>query len=103
MVEYCLYESDLEAPDGEGWYTNGNWIDSVDRVRNTISQRSLIKNVKQLLKRNNCSSGCYNVDIIRGPKSIVQDCDFYECCVGYANVFYIYGQNKLIVKKMEIK
>ena len=89
MVEYCLYESDLKAPDGEGWYTNGNWIDSVD--------------VKQLLKQNNCPSGCYNVDIIRGPKSSVQDCWFYEYCVGYANVFYICEQNKLIVKKIEIK
>lgn len=103
MVEYCLYESDLKAPDGEGWYTNGNWIDSVDRVRNTISQRSLVQNVKQLLKQNNCPSGCYNVDIIRGPKSSVQDCWFYEYCVGYANVFYICEQNKLIVKKIEIK
>lgn len=103
MVEYCLYKADIKDPDGAGWFTNGEWVDSIDRTYNTITPRSIIKNVKQLLKQNNCPSGCYNIDIIRGPQRIVQDCDFYECCTGYANIRYDCQQNKVLLVNWKIE
>src|SRR5574344_2923540 len=100
MVEYCLYELDLQSPDGTGWYTNGNWIDSIDRNHNIISKGYVMKHALQLLKQNNCPAGNYNIDIIRGPKKIVQDSDFYECCIGYANIRY--DRDAVNIIKMEI-
>lgn len=81
MVEYILYDRD---PDGY----NGTWIDSVDRTYNNITMRSILKNCKYLIEKNNCPYGQYNLDILKGPKSIIQDSEFYECCIGYANINY---------------
>ena len=100
MIEYCLYESDLKNPDGVGWYTNGNWIDSIDLTyKRKITEKSIIENAKILLEKNNCKYGCYNIDIIKGPKSVVQDSDFYEYCVGYANIKY---DKEISVVSMEV-
>ena len=93
IVEYCMYYRDVEG-------FNGNWIDSIDRNYNRLTKRTIIKNAKELIQRNNLPFGTYNIDLIRGPKAIVQDCDFYECCVGYADI--VYDQHGVSIAAWEI-
>ena len=53
-----------------------------------------------------CNYGVYNIDILDGPASIIQDCEFYECCVGYANIEYSEKGVKILeamVNNKEIK
>lgn len=100
MVEYILYEANTNDPTRDGWYSNGNWIESTYRTYNKFTERNIIKNTKEMLLKHNCPFGKYNIDLIQGPESIVKDCYDYECCVGYANIEYT--EKGVTVVKMEV-
>lgn len=97
MVEYVLYQRKLAGSDD-----NGDFIDSIDREYGHITQRTITSNAKKMLKENNCPSGIYNMDIIKGPKSIIQSGDYYEYCIGYAYVSYIHEQEKVVIVKKSL-
>ena len=105
MVEYILYKADMESPitatNNVSWYANGDWIDSIYRSYNKITKRNIVKNTKEMLLKHNCPFGKYNIDLIKGPKSIVMDCYDYECCIGYANIEYT--KNGIIIVDKSFK
>lgn len=81
MVAYVLYERDEEG-------YNSDFLSEIDRKSNRITARTIRSNSLLLLKECKCKYGVYNVDILDGPERAIKDCNFYEYCVGYANIEY---------------
>ena len=81
MVEYILYERDQQG-------YNGIYLRGIERKSDRITSRTIRTNSLILLKESNCKYGTYNIDILQGPQSIIQDSEYYECCCGYANIEY---------------
>lgn len=81
MIEYVLYERDEKG-------YNSVYLGEIDRKSNRITNRTIKQNSLVLLRECKCKYGTYNIDILDGPESIIKDSEYYECCVGYANIEY---------------